>query len=151
MNTNTENNEEQQSSQHRRDLKIVMTKDNLLELCNKDPEICDYIVKKNQSFDVCLHESMFMCFISFIDKNNHQLINLDMVLNEMERNFPKETDFEWMFEMFIRDYNKFYLDDEYWYGGKWYDEYWYKDDEDFDTQYKKYHTYTLEDGTSIVL
>ena len=120
------NTEEQQQSQ-RRDLKIVMIKDNLLELCNKDPEICNYIMKKNQSFDINFYEIMFMRFIGFIDKNNHQLINLDMVVDEMKKNFPKETVFEWMFTKFIQDYNKFYLDDEYWYGGKWYDEIWYKD------------------------
>ena len=122
-------------NQHLRVLKIEMTKDNMLDLCRKDTYICDYMTKKNQSFSVCIVESMFMRFIDYIDEKHP--INLDIVVDEMRNKFPTQSQsFDyWMrfVEWFIRDYNEYYLNDDFWYDGQWSDGDWYKNNEDFDT------------------
>lgn len=151
--TNIEKATEKEILRQCRQLKIIMTKDNILELCHKDPEICNYITKKNQTFDdICIYKSMFLQFIRLIDENK-RVMNVDVVIDEMKKNYPIETEtsFDWLLEMFLRDYNQFYLNDNYRNNGKWYNECWYKDNEDFDKQYKKFNTYTIQDKTTIKL
>jgi hypothetical protein len=113
---------------NQRDLKIEMTKKNILSLFNNNKEIADYLCKKTQTFSTGFGECVHLMIIEFLD--NGKNTDMDMVYGELNVFYYKNNKiisfeyFEMIIKMIIDDYNECYLNDEFYYNGYWYDGEW---------------------------
>ena len=113
---------------NQRDLKIKMTKENMLYLFNNNKEIGYYLFKKTQTFSTGFGECVHLMIIEFLD--NKKNIDMDMVYGELNVFYSKNNKiisyeyFEMIIKMIIDDYNECYLNDEFYYNGYWYDGEW---------------------------
>ena len=113
-----------------RDLKIEMTKENMKSLFDNvnGNDIADYLRNKAQTFTTCFGEGVHLTVIKFL--NNEKNNDIGMVYNELNVFYSRYNQiidnrfFEMIINMIINDYNNYYLNDEFYYCGYWYDGEW---------------------------
>lgn len=108
-------------------LKIKMDKSNIKYLFDNDKNICHYLHDKTSSTTATLGEGIYLTTVELLKDSN---MNIENVFENLVQEYKKWNNhvsyeyFNFIIEMIIDDYNEFYLNDEYYYGGYWYDERW---------------------------
>jgi len=111
-------------------LKIKMDKQNMKYLFETNSEIYDYLYRKTISFTSSFGEVLYLKIIALLNNKNVKMDNLFQELlqenpSETYKKYINETYIDFIINIIIDDYNNYYLVDEYYNDGYWFDEMWY--------------------------
>lgn len=106
-------------------LKIKMDKKNIKYLFENIEELQFYLFEKISSFTSCLGECIYLKIIKLL---SYKKFSIDNAFDELCKSYSTldKKYFDFIIKTMIDDYNNYYLNDEYYYGGYWYDETWIK-------------------------
>ena len=119
---------------NQRDLKIIMTIENIKCLFDMDKDISYYLCKKTQTFSTGFAECVHLKILELLDDEKNT--TLELVYTILNEDFSTQNKtisneyFNMILKNIINDYNTCYLDDNFYYNGYWYDGEWKKNDED---------------------
>lgn len=108
-------------------IKIKMDKQNMKYLFETNSEIYDYLYRKTISFTSSLGEILYLKIIALLNNKN---IKMNDLFQELLQEIPSETYkkyvnknyVDFIINIIIDDYNNYYLVDEYYNDGYWFDE-----------------------------
>ena len=104
-------------------LKIKMDRTNIKYLFDNDSNIYSYLFNKTSTFSTCYGESVSLQILNIL---NNKEIKSNMVFEEIKKMYNiDESYYDMLLDILINDYNKYYLDDNFYYNGEWYDGSWY--------------------------
>lgn len=111
-------------------LKIKMDKQNMKYLFETNSEIYDYLYRKTISFTSSLGEVFYLKIIALLNNKNIKMNDLFQELlqeipSETYKKYVNENYVDFIINIIIDDYNNYYLVDEYYNDGYWFDEIWY--------------------------
>ena len=112
-------------------LKIKMDRKNMKYLFNNDRDIYSYLSAKVSSFDTCLGEGIYLNTLDYL---NEEDLKMDLVIEKVIAYFNKyninlsSDHVSGILDSIINDYNKFYLNDNYYYNGYWSYGTWHSDE-----------------------
>lgn len=115
-------------SNNLRFLKIVMNYKNIKYLFENDGNISIYLNKKMETLLPSSSEKIYLSMIEYLksDKNSNLESVYDKIVSDVN---DDDIDLEYckkIIDKIVDDYNKFYLNDYYYYGGYWYEGTWIK-------------------------
>ena len=118
------------NSGNMRVLKIKMDKQNMKYLFETNSEIYDYLYRKTISFTSSLGEVLYLKIIALLNNKNIKMNDLFQELlqeipSETYKKYVNENYVDFIINIIIDDYNNYYLVDEYYNDGYWFDEMWY--------------------------
>ena len=118
-----------------RTMKLKMNIKNIKSICRYN-DVCSYLINKNQSFNVSTQEVILLEILRYLKDPEK---DMNCIYSDIIKKFQKYFDecrssddkvILCYLMKIIDDYNNFYLNDEFYYGGRWYDEEWIKDGEE---------------------
>lgn len=115
------------NSGNMRVLKIKMNKQNMKYLFETNSEIYDYLYRKTISFTSSLGEVLYLKIIALLNNKNIKMNDLFQELlqeipSETYKKYVNENYLDFIINIIIDDYNNYYLVDEYYNDGYWFDE-----------------------------
>ena len=113
-------------------LKIKMNKQNIKYLFENSKELYTYLwcMKEYLNFSN-IEESIYVDMIKHLSDKNYTMkeVKKDILSspshNDCLSNSNNNNSFEYLIDIIINNYNTYYLDDEYYYNGYWYKDYWH--------------------------
>lgn len=115
-------------SNNLRFLKIVMNYKNIKYLFENDGNISIYLNKKIETLLPSSSEKIYLSMIEYLKSNENSTLEsvYDKIVSDVN---DGDIDLEYckkIMDKIVDDYNKFYLNDYYYYGGYWYEGTWIK-------------------------
>jgi hypothetical protein len=100
-----------------RPFKIIMNEDNMKDLFISDNDISKFLIKISETLKIKSGDAIYISVVDLLSKNEFNEDNKKILKKECKT----DDDFiNFIITMIVSDYNKYYLDDKYYYAF-WYD------------------------------